>query len=86
MKRLALLLLLACAAVSCTQEDVLLRDSLIEGRDIWAQKAKTPLFSYDENYCQYSYSRDGAVFRIFDDNMSNWLDRKSTRLNSSHTT
>ena len=74
MKRLALFFLaLACVAVSCTPEDVMLRDSLISGNGIWAQKADTPLFSYDENNCQYSYSRDEVVFHLFDDTMSNWL-------------
>lgn len=73
MKRLFLLLTLVFAAVSCTPEDAILRDSLIAGSDIWAQKSNTPLFSYDDNSCQYSYSREEVVFCLFDDNMSNWL-------------
>ena len=74
MKRLGILLLLCFGLSACTQEDTALRDVLIHGTGIWGSRSGgSTLFSYDENTCQYSYSRDAVVFQLFDDNMGNWL-------------
>ena len=73
MKRLGILLLFCLALSACTKEDTALRDVLTHGSGIWASRSGSIIFSYDENSCQYAYSRDAVLFLLFDDNMGNWF-------------
>lgn len=64
---------MALALISCVKEDFGLRDSFQQEGGVYAVRGNEVLFSFDENTCQWAYQPATKVFKIFDDNYSNWL-------------
>ena len=62
-----------CMLSSCVKENFSLRDSFQEEGGIYAVRGNETLFDFNENTCQWSYIPSAKVFKIFDDNYSNWL-------------
>ena len=73
MKRLLLLICALCALLSCTKENFSLRDAFQEEGGIYAVRGSEVLFDFQENTCQWLYVPSTKVFKVFDDDMSNWL-------------
>ena len=73
MKRLIIYIGILFTLLSCAKENFGLRDSFQEEGGIYAIRGDEVLFAFDENTCQWSYAPATKVFKIFDDNYSNWL-------------
>ena len=74
MKRFLIIYIgMAFILTSCVKENFGLRDSFQEEGGIYAVRGDEVLFPFDENTCQWSYASATKVFKIFDDNYSNWL-------------
>ena len=74
MKRFLIIYIgIAFILTSCVKENFGLRDSFQEEGGIYAVRGDEVLFRFDENTCQWSYTPATKVFKIFDDNYSNWL-------------
>ena len=73
MKRALIYIGMICTLLSCVKENFGLRDSFQEEGGILAVRGEEVLFSFDENTCQWSYVPASQVFKIFDDNYSDWL-------------
>ena len=73
MKRLFAYMMILFAFASCVREDVTLREAFQGEGGIYAVRGNQPLFVFDENTCQWSYDAEAKIFKIFDDNLSEWL-------------